>query len=469
MSAAGQSGTIGRLRRKIDEGLFPSAGDAGPRFSFGEGALVVGLFLLIATALSVLRLGTDGYRTVWAEDATVFMESAFTHGFWHSIFEPYAGYLNVVPRLIGGFGTVIPLQDAAVAIAVLSAFCAALSGLAVWYGSAGHVRDPWLRGGLAIATALAATAGQETLDSAAYVPWFMLVGAFWLLFLRPKTWWGAALACAFMVLTGLSTPGVWFFVPVAALRIFSISPRRDPRIALVAAGWAAGGLAQIPVILGQDQGTTMWSRHIWTALVQRVIDGGIFGQRLGGGLWDVFGWGWLTFLCVVLVVALVLGLRRAPVSTRWFVPLAIAIAFGMFMFSAYQRSIGPSIFWSPGTSGGTASRYVLVPSMLFLGAFVALLDGAFRDRVGRGLRSNWPALAGTALMLVAVAVSFDMTSSARSKPYWSEALRASADKCITKHEEFAGIETAPAPFGLVVSCYQVEEFASPAVRERAGD
>jgi hypothetical protein len=468
MSPAEPGVTLQRLRRQVAGSLFPSAGEGGPHFSFGEGALIVGLFLLIATVLSVLRLGTDGYRTIWAEDATVFMESAFSHGFWHSIFEPYAGYLNVVPRLIGGFGTVIPLQDAAAVIALLSAFCAALSGLAVWYGAAGHVRDTWLRAGLAVAVALSATAGQETLDSAAYVPWFMLVGAFWLLFLRPKTWWGAGLAAAFMVLTGLSTPGVWFFVPVAALRIFSISPRRDPRTALVIGGWAAGGLAQIPVILGQDQGTTMWSRHIWGALVQRVIDGGIFGQRLGGGFWDVAGWGFLTLLCIALVVALVLGLRRAPESTRWFVPLAIVISFGMFIFTAYQRSIGPSIFWSPGTSGGTASRYALVPSMLFLSAFVVLLDGAFRNRLGRGLRANWPALAGAALMLIVIAVSFEQTSSARTKPYWSEALRSSADKCITKHEEFAGIETSPPPFGLVVSCYQVEQFASPAVRERAG-
>lgn len=468
MSPAGGSGAIDRLRRRIGEELFPPAGDHGPRFTRGEGALVIGLFLLIATVLSVLRLGTDGYRTIWAEDATVFMESALAHGFWHSIFEPYAGYLNVGPRLIGGFGTVIPLQDAAAVIAVISAFCAGLSGLAVWFGSAGHVRDPWLRGGLTIATALAATAGQETLDSAAYVPWFMLIGAFWLLYLRPKTWWGAVLAFAFLVLTGLSTPGVWFFVPVGFLRLFSLSPRREPRTALVACGWLVGGLAQIPVILAQDQGTTMWSRHIWTALVQRVIDAGIFGQRLGGGFWDVAGWAWLTLLCVALVVALILGLRRAPVSTRWFVPLTIAIAFGMFMFSAYQRSIGPNIFWSPGTSGGTASRYALVPSILFLSAFVVLLDGAFRDRLGRGLRSRWPALAGTALMLIAVAVSFDMTYSARSKPYWSEALRSAADKCITKHEEFAGIETSPPPFGLVVSCYQVEQFASPGIREGAG-
>jgi hypothetical protein len=467
MNGPAQSGTIERLRRQVAEGLFPVPGDAGPRFTLGEGTALIAGFLVLATVLSVLRLGTDGYRTIWAEDATVFMESAFAHGYWHAIFEPYAGYLNVVPRLIGGLGKVIPLQDAAFVIAFLSAFCAALSGLAVWFGCAGHVRDPWLRGGLTIATALAASAGLETLDSAAYVPWFMLVGAFWLLFLRPKTWWGAGCATAFMVLTGLSTPGVWFFVPVAALRIFSLSPRREPKTALVAAGWLAGGLAQIPVILSQDQGTTMWSHYIWRALVQRVVDAGLFGQRLGGGLWDIFGWFFLCTLCIALVLALVLGLRRSPESTRWFVPLAIVISFGMFMFSAYQRSIGPSIFWSPGTSGGNASRYALVPSMLFLGAFVVLLDGAFRDRVGRAWRARWPLLAGTALMLVAVAVSFDMSDPARGKPYWSEALRAAADKCITEHEEFAGIETDPAPFGLVVSCDQVEGFASASIRAAA--
>jgi hypothetical protein len=464
MSAGGLSGTIGGLRRRVDEELFPPRGEEGPRFTVREGALVIGLFLLIATLLAVLRLGTEGYRTVWAEDSTVFMESAFAHGFWHSIFEPYAGYLNVAPRLIGGTATLIPLQAAAAWIAVWSAFSAALCGLTVWFSAGGHVRSPWLRGALAIAVALSATAGQETVDSAAYVPWFMLVAAFWMLFLRPKTWWGAWLACAFMVLAGLSTPGVWFFLPVAALRIFSISPRRDPRTTLVIAGWAVGGLAQIPVILSQDQGTTMWSRHIWTALVQRVIDGGIFGQRLGGGFWDVGGWKYLILLCLVLAIALVWGLYRSPPSARWFVPLAIAISFGMFMFSCYQRSIGPSIFWSPGTSGGTASRYVLVPSMLFLSAFVVLLDGAFRDRLTKPLRANWPALAGTTLMLVAIAVSFDMTFSERSKPYWSEALRTAANKCIVKKEPFAGIATDPAPFGLVVSCHQVEQFASPGVR-----
>jgi hypothetical protein len=109
----------------------------------------------------------------------------------------------------------------------------------------------------------------------------------------------------------------------------------------------------------------------------------------------------------------------------------------------------------------------LVPSLLFLGAFVALLDGALRDRVGRDLRTRWPALAGTAVMILAVAVSFDMTEAARTKPYWGEALRTAADKCIRNEEDLAGITTSPSPFGLVVSCSQVEQFASPSARAQS--
>ncbi len=353
MSETGKAGGAAALRRRVAAELFPPPPERGPRLPPARAVAFVIALLVLATVLSLLRLGTDGYRTIWAEDGTVFMQSAFTHGYWQAIFEPYAGYLNVVPRLIGGLGKVIPIQDAAAAIAILSAFCAALTGLAVWHGSAGHVRDLWLRRGLTVATALAATAGQEVLDSAAYVPWFMLVGTFWLLFLRPRTWWGAGFAAAFVLLTGLSTPGVWFFLPVAALRIFSLAPRRDRREALVVGAWAVGGLVQVPVLLAQSQGTPMWSHHIWTALVQRVVDGGIFGQRLGGGFWDVGGRPFLAVLCVAVAIALVAGLRRAPASARWFAALAIPISFGMFIVSAYERAIGPSIYWPPGASGGT--------------------------------------------------------------------------------------------------------------------
>lgn len=463
------SASIQKLRRSVDEGLFPPPAAGRSPFTRGQVGVLLAAFLVLGTVLSLLRLGTDAFETIWAEDGPIYLQSAVWNGFWHATFEPYAGYLVVGPRLIAEVAALFPLQDAAAVISIVSALVASLSGVAVWYGSAGHLRDPYLRGALAIGTVLAAAAGQETIDSAAYAPWFMLFGTFWLLFLRPRSWWGAGLAGAFIVLTGLSTPGVWFFLPVVVLRAFC--SWRDRRALVLLGSWAVGAFVQIPVVLGQEQGSPLWSRHIWTALVQRVIDSGIFGQRLGGNLWEHLGWGFLVVLCVVLAIGLFLGLRRAPASSRWFVAIAIPTSFVMFIVSVYQRTVGPNIFWSPGGSGGTASRYVLVPALLFLAALLVTLDGVLRRRDGSGAaarswRPHRAAAVAVLVVLVAIAVSFDMRSSARGAPYWGDALRTAADKCIDKGEEVAGIATSPAPFGMQVACTEVESFAAPALRER---
>jgi hypothetical protein len=461
---------IPMLPRRIDQGLFPAGAEERP-WGLGrpEGAALLVGFLLIATILSLLRLGTAGYGTVWAEDGPIYLQGALGQGFFHSLFQPYAGYLVFFPRLIAAVAALFPIGAVAAVVGIASALTAAVSGVAVWFGSRGHVHNPWLRGSLAIATALAATAGQETLDSAAYAPWFMLVGSFWLLFLRPRTWWGAGLAGLFLVLTGLSTPGVWFFAPVALMRILSVG--RERRAYPVLAGWAIGALVQIPVILGQEQGSPLWSRHIWTGLVQRVIDGGVFGERLGGGLWDVGGWAFLVLLCIVIVVGLYLGLRRGPVSARWFVAFAIPTSLIMFIVEVYQRTVGPNIYWSPGVSGGTSSRYVVVPAVIFLSALVVTLDGVVRDRrageeAAKGPKpapaSDWRVWAvgsAVALVLLAVAVSFDMSSSQRSSPRWHEGLRMAADKCVSKAESTAGIPTTPETWGVVIPCTEVESWA----------
>lgn len=457
---------IASLRRHIDVGLFPRPAGGGSRFSVGEGTVLLIAVLTLATILALLRLGTSSYEKVWAEDGPVYLQGALGQGFFHSLFEPYAGYLVFGPRLIAAIAALFPIGDAAAVVGIVSALVAALSGLAVWFGAAGHVRNPWLRGALAIATALAATSGQETLDSAAYAPWFMLVGSFWLLFLRPRTRWGGWAAGIFVVLTGLSTPGLWFFAPVALCRIFSVG--RERRAYPVLAGWAVGAIVQVPVILSQEQGSPLWSRHIWTALVQRVIDGGIFGQRLGGGLWDQGGWKFLILLCVVIAIGLLFGLRRGPLSARWFVAFALPTSFLMFIIEVYQRTVGPNIYWSPGVSGGVSSRYVVVPAVIFLSALVVTVDGVFRDRgVEEGGERRapawraWPIAASVALILVAVAVSFDMEHGARGGPRWHEGLRTAADKCVANAEPLAAIPTTPEPWGIqFIPCTEVESWAS---------
>ena len=422
---------------------------------------MVGL-LALGTFLALLRLGfSASLNTIWAEDGPIYLQGALTQGFWHDLFTPYAGYLVVVPRLIAEAATVVPLEQAAAAISILSAFFAALSGLAVWVAAGGHVRNPYLRGGLALATVLAAAAGQETLDSAAYVPWYMLFASFWLLFWRPRTLAAAVAGGLFLLATGLSTPGVWFFAPVALLRAASFRDRRDGALL---GPYLLGALIQVPVILGQEQGEPIWTSHIWAGYLQRVINGGLFGQSLGGDLWTGFGWPFLVALVVAVLAAFAWAIWRSAPGPRWFGAIAGLTSLLMFVVSVYQRAVGENIFWSTGGSGGTASRYVLVPALLLVSAGVVFVDGAMRRRPSPG-RFGWPVAATLVLIGLAILTSYDMREPMyRGQPYWDDALRAAATKCVAKGEETAGVPTAPAPFGVQIPCRQVASLAGPASR-----
>src|SRR3954468_1679065 len=206
-------------RRRLREALFPEALYSERQPPRWERAGVLAAFLTLGTVLALLRLGfSASVNTLWAEDGPIYLQGALTQGFFHDVFSPYAGYLVVVPRLVAQVATLVPLEQAAAAITIVSAFLATVSAFAVWVGCGGHVRNPYLRLGLAVATLLSASAGTETVLSAAYLPWYMLFGAFWLLFWRPRTLGSALLGGLFLLATALSTPGVWFFMPVALLR-----------------------------------------------------------------------------------------------------------------------------------------------------------------------------------------------------------------------------------------------------------
>jgi len=451
------------LRSELRETLFPEAPPyerTAPRWE--TAGLVVAL-LALGTILALLRLGfSDSLNTIWAEDGPIYLQGALTQGFWEAIFSPYAGYLVLVPRLIAEGAAAVPLEQAAPAMSILSALFAALSALAVWVACGGHVRNPYLRGALALATLLAAAAGQETLVSAAYVPWYMLFASLWLLFWRPRTLGGAAAGGLFLLATGLSTPGVWFFLPVALLRVASF---RDARDAALLGPYFLGGLVQVPVILGQEQGEPLWTSHIWTGYLQRVVDGGLLGQRLGGNLWSELGWPFLIALLALVVAGLAWGLWRSASGPRWFGAIAVLTSLGMFVLSVYQRSVGENIFWSAGGSGGTASRYVLVPALLLVSAAVVFVDGALRRRPDAD-RFSWPVAATVAVIALAVVTSYDMRASEyRGRPYWDDALREAATKCIGEGAEIAGIPTSPAPFGVQIPCEQVASLADP-IRRR---
>ena len=450
-----------RLRAHLNESLFQDATRA--RRSIGPvELLVVGLALIAAAViLQLARLGwSTSLNSLWAEDGPIFLQGALTQSFWHAIVSPYSNYLVLVPRLIGEAASLLPLRDAPAAISTLSAFVVALSGLVVWHASAVHVRSPYLRSALVIFTVLVPVGGFESLDSAAYVSWYMLFATFWILFWRPRTLWGAALASLFVLATALSNPGVWFFIPLAVLRAVAIRGRRD---LMIVGSFAVGAVIQAPVLALNHEQTVqpLWTHDIWTVYLQRVVDGAVFGLRLGGIGWTHLGWLLLVVLVVCWVAGLAVGVRRSSSTARYVAVIAIPTSLLMFVVSTYQRAVGAEMLWPANGYNGNGGRYAIVPALLLVSAAVVLIDDISRRRPEPNRRSPVE-MATVALLLLAVATSFWARNiAARGTPPWNAALEGAASTCAAKHVSEATIPISPPGFNTRLPCI---EFSAPGIQ-----
>jgi len=451
--------TTTSLRRRLDETLFQDPPPPDPAAQGAPRLLLIGALFLAAVLLQMLRIGWSiSLHSLWAEDGPVYFSGAVHSGVGGSLFDTYATYLVFIPRLIGEIGGLVPLADAPAAISIASGVVVALSGWIVWEATAGLLESPWLRGALALLTVLAPVGGLESIVSGAYVPWFMLFATFWILLWRPRTALVAAGAGLFALLTGLSTPGVWFFIPVAILRTIAIRDRRD---GLVLAGYWAGAMVQIPVLAfnKEEAVTPLWSHDILTTYLQRVVDGAFLGLKLGGKVWEHAGWAALLILIAVLIVGLVVGVTRANLTARLFALLAIPISAVMFIVSVYQRALGEQMIWHAHTWSEGGGRYAIVPALLLFSVAAVMVDKRSRRRPGES-RPPWLAWGLALLAVVVVASSFHVEDpEVRGAPPWQASLDHSAEVCASEPPEAeTGVATSPPGWGLNIPCDELGQF-----------
>ncbi len=444
--------TISSVRRRLDASLFqppPAERSSRPATVL----LVGGALFVLAVLLQMLRVGwSPSLHSLWAEDGTIYLSGAIHHGFGGSLFDTYATYLVFVPRLIAEVADLFPLAAAPAALTVLSCAVVALCGLIVWTASRGLIESPWLRGALAMMTVLAPVGGLESTASAAYVPWYMLFATFWILLWRPRTTLVALGAAVFALLTGMSSPGVWFFIPLALLRTLAL---RDGRDALLLAGYWAGAIVQVPVLaLNEETAVTpLWTHDIWTDYLQRVVAGAALGLRLAGKGWEHLGWPLLIVLLVLAIAALAYGASRVNLTARLFALVAIPTSLVMFVVSVYQRAVGEEMLWVSGHYVEAAGRYAIVPALLLVSVVAVMLDRRSR-RDEREHRPAWLAYAAVAAALVVVAVSFRVENvETRGAPPWQAAIDHGAEECAAQPasaETF--VPTSPPTWGLEVPC-----------------
>jgi hypothetical protein len=389
----------------------PEPGHADAARSGGRRAVYVAIQVAAVCAGTVVLLlrvgGVPAWDSVYAEDQGVYLFDALAHP-WH-LLVPFGGYEEFVPRLVGQLVSYLPLADVAVPFALTGAGIAALCALFIYHAMDGWIRSPWLRAVVGAALILLPLAPIEIADSTVGCPWYAMAALFFGLLWRPKNWAGMTAAALVAFAAASSEILVLIYAPLVLLRVVALPRWREHA---VTAGWLAGLLVQVPVVLES------YAQH-----TQRVTHLARPVQALGFYFHNValraFGWrvslrlvafaglnGATVIVCAILVAVFGLALVTGSRQVRVFVAVALIMGFVQTVFAATVVRYVISQPYSYDFEGG--SRYSAMPIMAMTAAAVVAVDAYLRrqanaeggDRIPFVRRSPWALTAAAALALV---------------------------------------------------------------------
>ncbi len=419
---------VTRAREMLAE-LFPEAPTPGQTRRW---LIVISYAFSVSAgaALSLARyVGAAPWKTIYAEDYPVYLVEALAHP-WRSIFASYAGYEQLVPRLIGQFVSLLPLRDAAAGFAIAGALVASAVAVFVFHASAGHVRSTVLRALLGLSVLLLPVALLEIANAGVNTPWYLLVALFWALLWRPRSAAGMAVAALAGFAAASSNITAVVFVVLVAVRIIALPRLREHA---VTAGWLAGCLVQLPYFLHSTSTSTSRLSHLATP-GQTVS---FYGHDV---LLPAFGWhlSWLLrhwvdrnygvviiggLIAIATAVALVTGTRRVRVF------VVAALGFG-FIFAAFAATVtwwvtvnAPKFDFEPG------ARYTGLPVLLITAAAVVAVDAGFRDAGARSAAALAATLTLVAVLCVGWITDFRYQSHRTEAPAWAPMLSQWVQTC----------------------------------------
>jgi hypothetical protein len=378
----GVRGALGRLFPAAPAPVAPPAWNWRLLSAAAQAVTVV-----LGAVVLLLRVpGIPAWDTIYSEDYSEYLIAVLQHP-WHLLIQ-YNGYEQLLPRMIAQLVFYLPLADAAKAFACCGALTAAACGLFVFHASAGHVRSAALRVLLAAAVVLLASAPMEIADSTVDAPWYLLLALFWALLWRPRTRAGMAVAAFVGFLAAASTSIVVVLAPLLAIRVYAL---RRVREHAVTAGWLAGCLVQLPLVVGaavsgqsrlvggQDAGAGR-SGRVGNSLSFYAHD--VVLRSVG---WHLSWWlesrtttNWATVV-VGVALMLVLGtIMAAQPGARPFIAVALVTGFVITVVSVF---LTPGAAEAPVTPHSeAAARYTALPVFLIEAALIVGVDWIMRRR-----------------------------------------------------------------------------------------
>jgi hypothetical protein len=399
---------IARLRAALDP-LFPVAPDDEPPRPPRPGRRLLSVAIqaaavCLAAGLLLLRVArVPAWNCAYAEDWGIFLIYAWQHP-WH-LFVPYNGYEQLVPRLLGQFASMVPVQDVAAFYAVTGTVIAACCALVVYHASAGFIRFRLLRLTLAAALVLLPIAPLELVANGVNTAWYLMAAFFWAVLWRPRSGSGMAVAAILAFLTAASVPVVVAFLPLLAIRAVVLPRLREHA---VTTGWLAGLAVQVPVIADSYVNHTqrlsgalappaqVFAYYLHTVVLRAL------GWHLSWRLEAVAGQNGAT-LIIGAFLLVVLGWAAITLGRQVRLFAATAVLFGFVLMVAATAITSYLVKFPPVLSpvsfeGG--SRYTVTPILALVAAMIIAVDAYLRR--GAATRLSLAALQPRAACAVAV-------------------------------------------------------------------
>jgi hypothetical protein len=460
-------------------------------------------FVLVATALQPLRQsGMPMWRTVWAEDAAVFYETAREQPLHEVLFESYAGYAHAVPRILAAVGAQLPAERYSQFVTFSASFLVALLALFVYWASAPLLRSPVRQGVLAGAMVLLPILPYEVIGAICNIHWFVPLACL-LAVLIPVTRPAAiGVRLVIVVLAALSSPLSVLFAPIAIWHVVRHLLRRtDVRTLVVPVGLLLASALQMLIWWNartpspERPSTVEMADYIARLYGTKVTLNTFFGVRGMEWLWERTGYGLAVATMAVLVGVIVWKVTRASPTSRALILSAVAVSVATYAFSMYQRpELIDVVLVEPGeVYNFLAMRYEILPALLLLAALLLPVDlerGALlhptvapvapapvllrRDRIVVAAAALWFA--------VALVPSFHFANGRSEGPNWPAQVHGAREACAIESEveaepdspagepalEELVISVSPAAPGweIVLTC---EEVAAPATGSTAAD
>lgn len=426
-----------------------SAGDADRAARSAVARRTVAVLCGVVVLQLLRQRGVPSWDTIWVEDGPVYVGQANERGAIAVLLHGYAGYLQLLSRLLAVPTAFLPVSWIAAYLAVSSAIVTTLLAGFVYRSTGGWIATTRVRLAVGAIAALGPAAAIETTATVTNVIWPLLAAAPWAFASRRRSGSDVAMRATVAFLAATSTLLSAVFVPLA---IGALVRRRARADLVVALTFAAGLVIQLLVVTRSTFAETSDRsvRMLVDLFGLRVLGSFLVGERPLDDLWSGIGEPAVVVFVVVTVAIFALLLPGAGRANQTLAATFLAVAVITFAAPVWARGT-EVIGFALGTYTWNMTRYTLAPILMLVSAVAVLADPVGPERARRVAVRARPALVVQTAVVVAIGL---FTWTLRSEgPGWVETSSlAYEEQCTADRAGSARITTSPTNFSVVLPC-----------------